>query len=92
MTVILEKMMDGNHDGWEKFSNHIVEVTKTRNTTIEAFQLENQNLEAAERSPFQKTRSENISKGGELCGIRFSSPEAPTIKTTDKVGSNRTPI
>ena len=39
MTVILEKMMDGNHDGWEKFSNHIVEVTKTRNTTIEAFSV-----------------------------------------------------
>ena len=32
-------MMDGNHDGWEKFSNHIVEVTKTRNTTIEAFSV-----------------------------------------------------
>ena len=25
-------------------------------------------------------------------GIRFSSPESPTIKTTDKDGSNKTPI
>ena len=38
---LLEKH-DGNlgkDDGWEKFSNHIVEVTKTRNTTIEAFSV-----------------------------------------------------
>ena len=38
---LLEKN-DGNlgkDDGWKKFSNHIVEVTKTRNTTIEAFSV-----------------------------------------------------
>ena len=76
----------------KKFRNHIVEVTKTRKTTMEAFKLENENLEAAERSPFQKSSSVKISKRGELWGIRFSSPEAPTIKTTYKDSSNKTPI
>ena len=34
----------------------------------------------------------NISKGGELWAVRFSSPEAPTIKTTDKDDSSKTSI
>ena len=54
--------------------------------------MENRNLEKAEGSPFQKARSVNISKGGELWGIRFFSTRDPTIKTTNKDGSSRTPI
>ena len=56
------------------------------------FRLENQNLEATEKTSFQKPRSLNISKGGDLRGVRFSSPEPRTIKTTNKDGSNKTPI
>ena len=82
---------DGNLLG-KKFRNHIVEVTKTKRQQSKPFQLENLNLEETEGSPFQKTRSLNIRKGGEFWAVRFSSPEAPTIKTTNKDGSNKTPI
>ena len=54
--------------------------------------MENQNLEGAEGNSFQKLCSVNISKGAELQGVRFSSPEAPTTKTTNKDGSNKTPV
>ena len=82
---------DGNLQG-KKFRNHIVEVTKTKRQQSKPFQLENQNLEAAERRHFQKPHSVNIRKGGEFRGVRFSSPEAPTIKTTNKDSINKTPI
>ena len=59
---------------------------------MKPFQLGNQSLKAVERSPTQKSCSINISKGGELWGVRFSSPEAPTIKTRGKDDSIKTPI
>ena len=67
----------------QKFRNHTVELTKTSKTTIDPFQLEIQNLEAAEGSALQMPRGVNISKGGELRDIRFFSSESLTIKTTE---------
>ena len=54
------------------------------------FQLDIQNLEAAERSPFQKFHRVIISKEAEMWGVKLSSPETPTIKTTNKDRSNKT--
>ena len=56
---------DGNLQG-KKFRNHIAEVTKTKRQQSKPFQLENQNLEAAEERHFQKPHSANITKGGEF--------------------------
>ena len=87
----LLQMHYGNLLG-KKFRNYIVEVTNLRKTTIEAFSAGKSNFGSSRREPLPDPRSVNISRGGELWGIRFSSPEAPTIKTTNKDGSNKTSI
>ena len=56
----------------KKFRSHILEDSKTRKTTIEAFSAEKSKSESSKRDPFPMPCSINISKGGELRGIRFS--------------------
>ena len=82
---------DGNVVG-KKFKNHIAEVTKRRKTTIGTFSAGKSKSGSSQKEPFPDASQRKHEQRGRVAGVRFSSPEAPTIKTTDKDGSNKTPI
>ena len=62
---------DGNVVG-KKFKNHFAEVTKRRKTTIETFSAEKSKSGSSRKKPFPDASQSNMSKGGELPGVKFS--------------------
>ena len=61
---------DGNLPGI-KFRNHIVEVTKTRKTTIEAFSGEKSKSGSSRREPFSEALQRKNQQRGRVAGHRI---------------------
>ena len=80
---ILQKH-DGNLLG-KKFRNHIVEVNKTRKTTIEVFSAGKSKSGISRREPFPEVLQHKYQKRGRAAGRQI-------LKATNKDGSNKTPI